>query len=164
MPTTNIRNLQKGAAEEEKGSIVGYGRNTNELEALIKQAVIGALVELGYTSPQDLKEAHSIFPLRTIRQVAKTFNVSHHTVRGWTRRGLLHSHYQILSGRSCRLIFTNSELLNFFDENFPSPEDFGDHPCNPRKGSKASRLIEKMFRMNRLYARQRRRVEEDGEG
>lgn len=164
MPTANLRELQKGAAEEEKGLIVGYGLNTNDQEALIKQAVRVTLAELGYTSPQDLKEAHSIFPLRTVQQVAKIFNVSSSTVKNWHRKGLLRGNYQILSGRSCRLVFSNCELERFFDENFPSPEDIGDHPCSPRKGSKSSRLIEKMFKMNALYARKRRRTENDGEG
>ncbi len=138
-----------------------YSGNTNELEALIKQSVIGALAELGYTSPQDFKGAHPLFPLRTVAQIAKIFNVSPFTVKVWHRKRLLRGNYQILSGRSCRLVFSNTEVERFFTENFPSPEDLADHPCSPRKGSKAARLIEKMFRMNRLYARQRQPRERD---
>ena len=141
-----------------------YSGNTNELEALIKQAVIGTLAELGYTSPQDLKEAYPLFPLRTVRQVGKIFFVSSSTVKNWHRKGLLRGNYQILSGRSCRLIFSNCELERFFEENFPSLEDLSDNPCNPRRGSKAARLITAMFRMNALYSRRRQQVEEDEEG
>ena len=134
--------------------------DTSEIE-LLKKAIIEAITN---TLGQDLIGDCSPFPLRTLRQVARIFNVSHHTVRGWTRRGLLHSHYQILSGRSCRLVFANNDLLNFFDENFPSAEDIRDHPCDPRRGSKSARLIAAMFKMNALYSRRRQRVEEDEEG
>lgn len=142
-----------------------YGTNTNEIEALIKSAVRESLKEtlreLGLGQGEN-----SMFPLRSCKEVAKVFNVSDHTVKDWHRKGVLRGHYQVLSGRACRLIFTNRDLLRFFDENFPALEDLGDHPCSPRPGSKASRLIEKMFAMNRLYARRRQRVitEEKADG
>jgi len=134
--------------------------NTIEIE-ILKKAITDAI---HYGLAQEVTGGRSIFPLRTVPQVAKIFNVSHHTVRGWTRRGLLHGRYQVLSGRSCRLVFSNCELERFFDENFPSPEDLGDHPCSPRKGSKAARLVAAMFKMNALYSRTRQRVEDDQEG
>ncbi len=98
--------------------------NTADIE-IIKEVVRQVLP---YTLNQDLTGGRSPFPLRTVQQVARIFNVSHHTVRGWTRRGLLRGRYQVLSGRSCRLVFSNCEHERFFDENFPSPEDLGDHP------------------------------------
>jgi len=145
------------AEEEKKGLAVEVSGYTKEIE-ILKEAVTKAI---HYGFAQEVTGGRSPFPLRTITQVAKIFNVSHHTVRGWTRRGLLRGRYQVLSGRNWRLVFSNCELERFFDENFPSPEDIGDHPCSPRKGSKAARLVEKMFRMNRLYARRRQPRERD---
>jgi len=54
-----------------------------------------------------------------------------------------------------RLIDHKEVDLRVDISNFPSLEDISDQPCNPRRGSKATRLIQKMFTMNRLYARQR---------
>ena len=137
-----------------------YQGDSEQIEVL-KQAVKEAL---GYGLGQEVTGGRSIFPLRTVQQVARIFNVSHYTVRAWHRRGLLRGRYQVLSGRSCRLVFSNSELERFFDENFPSPEDIRGHPCGPRKGSKAARLVAAMFKMNALYSRTRQRVEDDQEG
>lgn len=134
--------------------------DTTDIEALrkvVQEAVKEAIGEVFKEFPPNPTGASSIFPLRTARQVAMIFNVTHWTVRNWCKQGILSGRYQILSGRACRLVFTNRDLLRFFDENFPSPEDLG-HPCSPRS-SKAA-LVEKMFRMNRLYARRRQRTGE----
>ncbi len=128
------------------------------LKEIVKQTVEEAISN---TSRQDISGALSSFPLRTVKQLAKIFFVSSSTVKNWHRKGLLRGNYQIISGRSCRLVFSNCEVERFFTENFPSLEDISNHPCNPTKGSKAARLIEKMFRMNRLYARQRQPRERD---
>jgi hypothetical protein len=136
------------------------GRITVELEVLnhtVKEAVWEALRDPERGLGQDLT-AQSIFPLYNAVQAAKVFNVRPCTVRDWHRKGMLRGRYQVISGRSCRLLFSNRDLIQFFNDNFPAPEDLGDHPCNPRKGSKAARLIEKMFAMNRLYARRCQRV------
>jgi len=82
------------------------------------------------------------------------------SVRDWYRKRELRGYYQVLSGRSCRLVFTNRDVLDFFARNFPSAEDLFDHPNGPR--SSKAKLIQKMFRMNRLYAR-RRRVQVTGD-
>ena len=94
----------------------------------------------------------SPFPLYTVKQVARTFGVSGFTIRAWVRQGEIHPRYQVLSGRTYRLIFTTPDLLAFFERNFPSEADLG-HPCDPR--SRKGALIKKMFALNRLYARRR---------
>ncbi len=137
-----------------------YEGDTSEIE-LLKKAVREVLSN---TSALEVSNAPSYFPLRVVKQVAKIFFVSSSTVKNWHRKGLLRGNYQIISGRSCRLVFSNTEVERFFTENFPSREDLEDHPCSPRKGSKAARLIEKMFKMNALYSRTRQRVEDDQEG
>ena len=131
--------------------------NTAEIQ-ILKEAVREAV---RYTLGQELTAAPSLFPIRTAKQVANIFNVSPFTVKDWHKKRLLRGRYQVLSGRSCRFVFSNDELIRFFDANFPSAEDIRDHPSNPRRGSKSARLIEKMFRMNRLYARQRQPRERD---
>ena len=142
---------------------MNYLGNTQNIELLIKRAVAEAFSGLGYTYGQE-STGVTPFPLYTTKQLAKIFQVSTFTVRNWVKRGELHPHYQAMSGRCVRLIFTTPDLMDFFDRNFPSPKDISDHPSNPRRGSKATRLIEKILTMNRLYARKRRRTEYDGEG
>lgn len=134
-----------------------YHGNTEEITVLkqaAKEGVWEALRDLTIGQAQSLTGTNP-FPLRTAREVAGIFKVSIHAVRVWVRRGELHPRYQVLSGRSCRLIFTTPDLLAFFDRNFPSEADLA-HPCHPR--SRKAALVEKMFRMNRLYARRRARA------
>jgi len=137
---------------------VKYPGDTKEIE-LLKRALKESLKE---TLREVLREflltptgESSPFPLYTVKQVARTFGVSGFTVRAWAKQGELHPRYQVLSGRTYRLIFTTPDILSFFERNFPAPEDFG-HPNDPR--SRKGALIEKMLRMNRLYARRRARV------
>jgi len=137
---------------------VTYKGDTKELEPLklaVKESVKEVLNDLTLYGGQDLTSI-SPFPLYTAKQVARLFGVTPFTVRSWARQGELHPRYQVLSGRACRLIFTTPDLLAFFNHNFPSEADLA-HPCHPR--SRKGALIEKMLRMNRLYARRRQRVE-----
>jgi hypothetical protein len=94
----------------------------------------------------------STFPLSTTAQVAKNFGVSVWTVRQWTKQGLLRGHYQILSGRTCRLVYTNKDLVKFFDENFPSDEEVRS-PGRP--GNLKAIAVRKILAFNRLYHRRR---------
>ncbi len=136
-------------------------RDREEIQALnssllgtIKEVVretIREAIREGLTQRAD----ESPFPLYTTRRVGQIFNVSAHTVRSWFQRGLLPGRYQVLSGRSCRLVFCYRDLVEFLNENFPHPEDFGDHPCSPRRSRIG--LIQRMLKMNRLYARRRLR-------
>jgi len=131
--------------------------NTQDIEKLhkvVQEAVIQAVSRLCLAPTGE-----SIFPLRTARELSQAFRVEPCTVRSWHKKGELRGHYQVLSGRSCRLVFTNRDVMEFFNRNFPSEEDLFDHPNSPRT-SKA-RLIEKMFRMNRLYARTRQKAIKD---
>ena len=131
-----------------------YAANSKEIELLkeaVKESVKETVGEIFRGLGQEVP-AVTPFPLRTARQVAALFGVSVHTVKSWVRQGELHPRYQVLSGRTYRLIFTTPDLLDFFDRNFPSEADLG-HPCDPR--SRKGALIEKMLRMNRLYARRR---------
>ena len=139
-------------------------RQIESLKAALKESVKETVNEIFRGGGQGVTDERPIFPLYTCREVGRVFKVSPRTVKDWHRRGLLRGRYQVLSGRSCRLIFANNDLLNFFDENFPSLDDLGDHPCSPRRGSKAARLVAAMFKMNALYARRRQRVKDDEEG
>ena len=141
-----------------------YSRDTALIQNLkkaltetVEQSMRQTLGEIFRGGGQEVTGA-SPFPLYTTKQAAKVFHVSTFTVRDWHRKGLLRGHYQVLSGRTYRLIFTNRDLLTFFQENFPAPEDIGDHPCNPRRGSKTARMVEKIIAMKRLYARRRQPV------
>jgi hypothetical protein len=95
-----------------------------------------------------------VFPLRTAKQVAKAFNVRPSSVLNWARSGLIEGNYQLLSGRSVRIVFTNRALCRFFDENHPSIADLSSTDFHP-KSSRAQR-IQKMVRMKRIYARRRK--------
>jgi len=144
------------AAKEEKGLVVEYSGDTEQID-LLKRALQEVL---GYGCAQESTCA-SPFPLYTTKAVARLFAVSQFTVRAWARQGLLHPRLHRISGRSVRFVFTNSDLLRFLDENFPSKEDLA-HPCDPRSHKGA--LIEKLLRMTNLYKRRRQRVEDDQEG
>jgi len=137
---------------------VVYTGNTEEiqsLKAVVREAVKESVREaVPYGLTPEVTGANP-FPLYTVKTVSRLFGVSDYTVRAWVRQGELHPRYQVLSGRCYRLIFTTPDLLDFFDRNFPAPEDISDHPCNPRRGPKAARLIEKLIRLNHLYARRR---------
>lgn len=113
-----------------------------------------------------LKEVSGIglFPLYTTKELARLFKVSVWTIRAWVKMGELHPRYQLVSGRCVRMLFTSKEVTDFFRRNFPSPEDFSDHACAPRKGSKSVRLVERMARMRSLYARRRQPREADDHG
>jgi len=139
---------------------MNYLGDTGGIEVLIKRAVAEAFAALGYTPGQEATPV-SLFPLYTTKSVGRLFDVSQFTVRAWARQGLLHPRLHRISGRSVRFLFTNSDLLKFLDENFPSKEDLA-HPCDPR--SRKGALIEKTLRMEALYRRRRQRVEEDEEG
>ncbi len=131
---------------------MNYLGNTEQIELLIKRVVAEAFAVLGYTSGQE-STGVSPFPLYTTRQVAKIFHVCTFTVRDWHRQGLLHPRFHRISGRSVRFLFTNSDLLTFLDENFPSKADLG-HPCDPR--SRKGAVVDKTIKMLALYARRRR--------
>ncbi len=140
-----------------------YPGDTKEIE-LLKRALKESLKE---TLREVLREflltptsEASPFPLYTVKQVARTFGVSGFTVRAWARQGELHPRFQALSGRTYRLIFTTPDLLAFFERNFPSEADLA-HPCHPR--SRKGALIEKIFAMNKLFARRRQRAVPESE-
>ena len=128
--------------------------NTQDIEKLhkvVQEAVIQAVSRLCLAPTGE-----SILPLYTTRELSQAFKVKDCTIRAWHKKNGLVGHYQVLSGRSCRLVFTNRDVMEFFNRNFPNEQDLFDHPNSPRT-SKA-RLIEKMFRMNKLYARRRQRT------
>ncbi|HXG50994.1 MAG TPA: hypothetical protein VNN77_06260 [candidate division Zixibacteria bacterium] len=75
------------------------------------------------------------------------------TVRQWVKAGLLRAHYQLVSGRTLKLLFANRDLVRFFDENFPSSADLAGSDFDPR--SSRSQRIQKMLAAKRLYARRR---------
>ena len=99
----------------------------------------------------DTNSEMAIFPLRTTKQIAKEFNVRPQTVRNWVKFGLLEANYQILSGRTSRLVFTNRSLIRFFVDNHPSVADLSMTDFHP-KSSRAQR-IQKQLAMKKLYAR-----------
>lgn len=113
------------------------------LKAIVKEAVTEVLN--GRVAP--------VFPLQTAAQVGRLFYVSRHTVMSWHKQGLLEGHYQILSGRAFRLMFTQRALFKFFDENFPSDADLSQTPFHP-KSSRAQR-IKQLLAMQKLYGRRR---------
>ena len=156
---TSHETRKNSLLRQDQGLSEAYMQDTEELGQLcqaVKAAVREALAE-----SSSAHTGESIFPLYVVREAAQAFKVKDCTVRDWHKKGLLHGHYQVLSGRSCRLVFTNRDLLMFFSENFPTTQDLFDHPNSPR--SSKARLIEKMFRMNRLYSRKRQRqVQDDG--
>ena len=141
-----------------------YTGKSEEIQALkeaVTEAVKASVREaVGYTLGHEITSV-SLFPLYTTKSVGRLFGVSQFTVRAWVRQGLLHPRLHRISGRSVRFLFTNSDLLKFLDENFPSKADLG-HPCDPR--SRKGALVEQLLRMTNLYKRRRQRVEEDEEG
>ena len=128
--------------------------NTAEIQVL-KEAVKESVREAtGYTLGRAVTSA-SPFPLYTTKAVGRLFGVSVHSVRNWVKQGLLHPRLHRISGRSVRFLFTNSDLLKFLDENFPTKEDLA-HPCDPRSPKGA--LVEKLLRMTNLYKRRRQQT------
>ena len=89
------------------------GAETRQIECLkaaLKECVKETVGEIFRGGGQGVTDERPIFPLYTCREVGRVFKVSPRTVKDWHRRGLLRGHYQILSGRSCRLLFTNNNL------------------------------------------------------
>ena len=119
---------------------------------------------LGNVNAQDLgKLAHTgekYFPLYTVKDVSRIFKVCPATVRGWSRMGELSGRYQPLSGRACRLMFTEGTLINSLERNLPSEADLSiTRPFDPRT-SKA-KLVKKILMMNKLFPRRRQRSVQD---
>jgi hypothetical protein len=122
--------------------------NTGEIQ-LLKSVIRETIAKATSEATSD----RSLFPLYTTKQAARIFHVSEWTVRSWHKQGLLEGRYQILSGRACRLIFTNRAMADFFDRHFPLPEDFMAKETDPRS-TEAVRL-QRMFAMRKLYTRRR---------
>jgi hypothetical protein len=99
------------------------------------------------------RSKRSLVQLYTVPEVAHIFLVSPYTVKRWVRDGYLKPRYHALSGRAYRIVFEESELLRFFEFNFPSPEDLSPHAKTPK-----ARLVEKIQRMKRLFGRKGRAV------
>ena len=78
-------------------------------------------------SAMDTLPIHEIdlsrLPVYTAKQVAKIFHVHLSRVYGWHRNGLLQAHYQVLSGQSLRLLFAHCDVVKFWEDHFPRPED-----------------------------------------
>ena len=129
-----------------------YSKYTEEIRFL-KDALKEAIEALREALSE--RSGLSPFPLYSTRQVAQAFGVSRHTVRDWFHTGLLKGRYHRLSGRACRLVFSQIDLLGFMDEHFVKPEDFSAKATDPRS-SKAERL-KRMFKMNKIYSRRRQR-------
>jgi hypothetical protein len=127
--------------------------NTFEIEAL-KNIIRETITKVLYEVSND----RSLFPLYTVKSTARIFHVSEWTVRSWHKNGLLEGRYQVLSGRVCRLIFTNRDLVNFWDNHFPRPEDFTAKPNDPRSTHAAQ--IQRLFAFGELYKRRRTRHHE----
>ena len=102
-----------------------------------------------------LADERSLFPLYTTKQAARIFHVSEWTIRSWHTQGLLEGRYQVLSGRACRLIFSNRAIVDFYYQHFPLPEDFNTEPNDPRS-TEAAR-IQRLLAVTKLYARRRPR-------
>ena len=131
-----------------------YLMDTKELQAL-KNLIQETITKVLYEPSND----RSVFPLYTTKQAARLFHVSEWTIRSWHKQGLLEGgRYQILSGRSFRLMFSNRALVNFWDIHFPWPEDFDVKPNDPR-GTHAAQ-IQRLFAFGELYKRRRTRYHE----
>jgi hypothetical protein len=116
-------------------------RDTPALQAIIKRAILEALSE-------------QPFPLYTVPELAAMFHVTSNTILTWRKRCFIKAHCHVLSVRSWRWLFTHSEVIRFFEENFPSQDDLNCGPgsdCNPR----TSKIVQmrKMLAFRRLYAR-----------
>jgi hypothetical protein len=123
--------------------------NIIEIEVL-KKIIRETITKVLYEAFND----RSLFPARTTKQAAKIFGVSPWTIRSWHKQGLLKGRYQILSGRACRLMFSNRDLVEFWDQYFPSrPEDWSMSPNDPRT-SKAEQL-QRMLSSRKVFARRR---------
>jgi hypothetical protein len=121
--------------------------NTAEIEFVeeaVKKAVGEALNE--WTKSRGMSE------LLTTAQVARIFQVAVWTVRDWQNKGLLKGRVQLLSGRSYRMMFESSDIIDFMRQNLPRPEDFTTRPLN-------GKATDRFIRMEQLY-RRRRKVKE----
>jgi len=78
------------------------------------------------------------FGFFTLPQLADALLLSKSTVKRLVRVGLLAPRYQLLSGRSYRLVFEPAEVIRFINEYYPTSEDL-DLTRRPRSG-RADRL------------------------
>src|SRR5215831_1672374 len=122
--------------------------NISEIEAL-KNIIRETITKVLYEVSND----RSLFPLYTVKGAARIFHVSEWTVRSWHKNGLLEGRYQVLSGRVCRLIFTNRDLVDFWDRHFPRPEDLDSENNDPRSTHAAQ--IQRLLAYRKIYARRR---------
>ncbi len=65
----------------------------------------------------------SSFGFFTLPQLAEALLLSKSTVKRLVRTGLIAPRYQLLSGRSYRLVFEPAEVLRFINEYYPTRED-----------------------------------------
>ena len=65
----------------------------------------------------------SSFGFFTLPQLAEALLLSKSTVKRLVRTGLIAPRYQLLSGRSYRLVFEPAEALRFINEYYPTRED-----------------------------------------
>jgi len=63
------------------------------------------------------------FGFFTLPQLAEALLLSKSTVKRLVRTGLIAPRYQLLSGRSYRLVFDPAEVLRFINEYYPTRED-----------------------------------------
>src|SRR5215813_5642931 len=82
----------------------------------------------------------------TLSKVAEGFLVSKTTVKRWVRDGLLIPRYQLRSGRCYRLIFSESELIRFAEEHYPTPSDL-----DGGRGGKNIDRVRRIANMQRLH-------------
>jgi len=133
-------------------------QDTEELGRIceaVKRAVLQALSEF-----RSAGTGKNIFPLYTTKDTSRIFKVCPSTVRTWVKLGELHPRYQALSGRACRMMFTEKDLLDFMERNLPSEADLSiTSPFDPRT-SKA-KLVKKILMMNKLFPRRRQKAIRD---
>jgi len=129
-------------------------QDTKDIERLyqvVKAAVMEVLAQFCSAGT-----GKNTFPLYTTKDASRIFKVHPSTVRDWVKLGELHPRYQALSGRACRMMFTEGDLINFMERNLPSPEDLSiTSPFDPRT-SKA-KLVKKILMMNKLFPKRRQK-------
>jgi len=130
-------------------------QDTEELGRIceaVKRAVLQALSQFCLAGTGE-----KTFPLYTTKDASRIFKVHPSTVRDWVKLGELHPRYQALSGRACRMMFTEGDLINFMERNLPNEADLSiTSPFDPRT-SKA-KLVKKILMMNKLFPRRRQRT------
>ncbi len=85
------------------------------------------------------------FGFFTLPQLAEALLLSKSTIKRLVRAGLINPRYQLLSGRSYRLIFEPAEVIRFINENYPTSEDLA-FTSKPR-----SRSADRIRRLRNMH-------------